>query len=269
MSVESTNLTEARKFIIGIMPPAGEILRNQFDTTGLNSRLKNPRDIVTQADLDVDQFLRESIAQKFPEAKFLTEETAPEDYLNLKEEEDLWVIDSMDGTWNFFTGNPNFAISVGLVSRAVARMGVVFVPIANKLYFAQEDLEYAFLNNKPVKGVSEIQALEGCSFLCDWVASERGRLKTFNFFSKVFNKVGPIKSMGSAVADLASLTEGRVDAYLICGLKAWDVAATSLLVKKAGGIITTPEGNAWNVFEPDIFVTNPTLHPQFIKAFKG
>lgn len=80
-------------------------------------------------------------------------------------------------------------------------------------------------------------------------------------------RVGPIKSMGSAVADLASLTEGRLDAYLNCGLKPWDVAAVSLLIEKTGGVVTTPAGRQWNVFEPDIFASNAILHPQFTEIF--
>lgn len=274
MNTENIDLTVAREFVVGLMPQAGVILRNHFNSNDLKSSLKNPRDLVTQADLDVDKFLREHIREKFPSSQFLTEETVPKgpqgidrSYSYFRNLDNLWIIDPLDGTWNFFKGNSNFAISVALVSRAVARVSVVYVPMADKLYFAQEDLEHTFLNGEQVKGISSTQDLEGCGFACDWVPDERGRQRTFRLFSRVAGKVGPIKSMGSAVTDLASFTEGQIDAYLNCGLKPWDVAATSLLVKKEGGIVTTPKGEVWDIFEPDIFVSTPNLHPQFIRLF--
>lgn len=70
--------------------------------------------------------------------------------------------------------------------------------------------------------------------------------------------------MGSAVSDLASLAEGQIDAYMHSGLKPWDVAASALLIEKAGGKITTPTGEYWNVFQPDILATNSILHDRLI-----
>lgn len=272
MRAESIDLTVAREFVVGLMPEAGDILKRYFLSNTLRASFKNPRDLVTQADLDADKFLREQIGKRFPKHTFLTEETAPKQakptrnpYSYLKNAENIWIIDSLDGTWNFFKGNPNFAISVALVSKGIARIGVVYVPIAEKLYFAQEDLEHTFLNGEQVRGISKTEKIESCSFACDWVPDAKGRQRTLNYFLKVVNKVGPIKSMGSAVADLASILEGSIDAYLNCGLKPWDVAANSIILRKEGVIITTPDGKPWNVFESDIFAAVPILHPKFVE----
>ena len=70
--------------------------------------------------------------------------------------------------------------------------------------------------------------------------------------------------MGSAVADLASLAGGRIDTYMHSGLKPWDVAASALLIEKAGGKITTPTGAQWNVFSPDILASNGVLHERLL-----
>ena len=67
-----------------------------------------------------------------------------------------------------------------------------------------------------------------------------------------------------AVADLASLAGGQIDAYMHSGLKPWDVAASALLIEKAGGKITTPTGDKWNVFNPDILVSNDVLHERLL-----
>lgn len=262
------DLTEARKFIVSLMPQAGEILREQFNTR-LKASYKNPKDLVTKADSDVDIFLRDRILRQFPGAKFLTEETAPDDFSSLRGENDLWVIDSLDGTWNFFRGIPNFAISVGLVDQAVTKMAVVFVPMSNKLYWAQEDIEHVFLNNKQVEGISGVNDISQSSFMCDWVPEPKGRRRVYHLLGTVLDQVAPIKSMGSAVADLSLLIEGKIDAYLNVGLKPWDVAATSLFVRKEGATITTPEGKKHDVFESDIFVATPRLHLQYIQRFQG
>lgn len=75
--------------------------------------------------------------------------------------------------------------------------------------------------------------------------------------------------MGSAVADLASLAGGRIDGYMHSGLKPWDVAASSLLIEKAGGKVTTSTGAAWNVFQPDILASNGILHDKLSALIQG
>mgnify|MGYP001614730618 FL=1 len=80
--------------------------------------------------------------------------------------------------------------------------------------------------------------------------------------------VRAIKSMGSAVADIASLGDGVIDAYLHSGVKPWDVAASSLLVENAGGKITTQEGGDWNIFESEIIASNGILHDEMLKMLR-
>ena len=93
------------------------------------------------------------------------------------------------------------------------------------------------------------------------------RRQTWERQGKVLDAM-QIKTMSSAVADLASLACGRIDAYLNGGLKPWDVAAVELFVVKAGGEVTTPEGGPWNMFEPDIFASNGILHEEFLRRWK-
>ena len=71
--------------------------------------------------------------------------------------------------------------------------------------------------------------------------------------------------MGSAVADLASLAEGKIDAYIHSGTKPWDVAASSLIIKRAGGEITDARGGEWNIFSPEMVASNKILHKEVIR----
>ncbi len=257
------NLTETRKYLIGLATEAGGILKRYFISGEFTSRSKGGVDFLTQADEEVDQFLLSSIKEKFPENDILTEETAPKDYSPYKKIKNLWVIDPLDGTINFSRGNPHFAISIGLVDKGVSKLGVIYAPLENNLYWAQEDEENAFLNGKPIK-ISTTADLKEAVIACDWGWKLESRLSVVRWLKNIAAHIRQIKSMGSAVVDLASLASGRVDAYIHSDLKPWDVAASSLLIKKAGGEITTPNDEEWNVFNPEILASNKILHDSIL-----
>ena len=267
------HLTEVREFIMGLMFPAANILKKYFNSAGLVSEYKDERETVTEADLEVDQFLRDEIGRKYPNHKFLTEETAPRNpeeqkalFESLRDEQNLWIIDSLDGTWNFSKGHPNFAISAALGRKGYTRLGIVYVPMSYELYWAQEDIEGAYLNGQRIY-VSKTERIERSVFECDFPSNMAKRRQTWERQGKVLD-VMQMKTMSSAVADLASLACGRIDAYLNGGLKPWDVAAVYLIDEKAGARVTTPEGNHFNVFEPDIFASNGILHEEFLRRWK-
>lgn len=262
MSAE-INLEEAKVYLTKIVTQAGETLKRYFTSGEFSSRRKEGVDFTTQADVEVDAFLREKIKDKYPGANFLTEETAPDDYSSLREASNLWVIDPLDGTVNFSRKHPHFAISIALVDRAVPRLGIVYVPMLEALYWAQADQEKAFLNGKPIQ-VSETADLKEVVLACDWAWNLEKRLSVVSWLGKIVTHVRQIKCMGSAVSDLASLAEGRIDVYLHSGLKPWDVAASALFIEKAGGKISTPQGETWDVFQPDMLASNGILHQNLL-----
>lgn len=263
-SVPHVDLTEAREYLTELTPQAGEILKKHFNAGGYSTRQKEGVDFTTQADEEVDVFLREHIAERFPHTRFLTEETAPEDYSSLRGADNLWVIDPLDGTINFSRKHPNFAISVALVDRGVSQLGVVHVPMTGDTYWAQTDINEAHLNGSPIH-VSQTEDLREVVLACDWAWGLEKRLNVVKWLGNISTHIRQVKSMGSAVADLASLANGRVDAYIHSGLKPWDVSASALLIEKAGGKITTPTGDKWDVFQPDILATNGVLHEPILR----
>lgn len=91
---------------------------------------------------------------------------------------------------------------------------------------------------------------------------------TYTCLSKVYRNVGQVVCRGSSVSDIASIADGRTEAYLNHGLKPWDVAAASFLVEKAGGVVTTPDGKPWDIFQPNILATNGILHPEILRRIK-
>lgn len=261
------NLTEAREYLLELIPQAGETLRKYFASRDFTLRQKEGVDLTTQADVEVDAFLRENIRKRYPQTQFLTEETAPSGYSSLKDTENLWIIDPLDGTFNFSRKNSHFAISVALVDKGKSKLGVVHVPMTQDMYWAQQDIEGAFLNGKAIH-VSSTQELREVVIACDWAYDFEKRKDVVHWLGNIIAHVRQIKSMGSAVADLASLADGRIDAYMHSGIKPWDVAASSLFIEKAGGKITTPSGEDWNVFSQGILATNGILQDQILNLVK-
>ena len=236
-----------------IIPQAGEIIKKYFSERNFTTKQKAGVDFTTQADTETDEFLRNKIIKIFPNHKFLTEETTKnEDWSEFLDAENLWVIDPLDGTINFSRGEPNFAISVALVSHGKTLIGAAYNPISGDFYIASELKEGAYKNGERIS-VSKTEELREVTLACDWAWGLEKRLNVVEWLRKVSTHVRQVKSMGSAVADLARLAEGKVDVYLHSGLKPWDVAASAYFVQKAGGQVTLPNGDNCPVFEPDSF----------------
>lgn len=258
------DLNSVRDFVISLVSDAGKTLQEYYKSGNYSQKSKGGVDFLTQADEEVDAFLLSSLKAKYPETSFLTEETAPEDYSPLKNVDNLWIIDPLDGTTNFSRQSPNFAISVALVDKGKSKLGVVYLPITEDIYWAQQDRNEAIHNDKPMN-VSSTNELGKVVIACDWPWKLDKRLDVVSWIKNICADVRQVKAMGSAVSDLASLADGKIDAYMHSGLKPWDAAASSLIIEKSGGRITTPTGSDWDVFESEIFASNNILHDQLVK----
>lgn len=267
MTTPSVNLNEAREFLLKLAPKAGEILRRYFISRDFTTTSKGGVDVLTQADKEVEDFLIENIKKQFPNLPILGEETSPKDYDSFKNLDNLWVIDPLDGTVNFSRGLPNFAISIGLVDKGISKLGVVYAPMSDELYWAQQNEDKAYLNGKSIQ-ISATLKLEEALLATGWGWDLETRPTTIHQLEKLAVLTRQIVFLGSAVADLASVAKGRIDAYFHPGLKPWDTAASSLLIEKAGGKITTPTGNKWDIFQPEMLATNGVLHSKILELLK-
>lgn len=257
-------LDRREQVLLSLLPAAGEILERHFQEKAYAHVQKAGVDFTTAADMETDSFLRAGLGRAFPDCDFLTEETAPPDPTLLAGASDLWVIDPLDGTINFSRGVPHFAISVAWVCAGLPHLGAIYLPLSRDLYLARSDGTGARKNGIPIH-VATTAVLRQCTVACDWSWDVARRKNVIRYLDALCPHIRQIKSMGSAVADLAQLAEGRIDAYVHSGLKPWDVSAASLLVTQAGGRITTPQGDRWSIFEPDLLAGTPTLHPAILQ----
>lgn len=258
----NVDLTVARKEVIDIVKAAGEVAKGYL-SRGFSVHSKGGADFATEADDAVDAFLQKELSRKFPGTSFLTEETAPSEYVSFIEKENLWVIDPIDGTTNFSRGSAHFAISVALVDLGKAKLGVVYLPLEEKLYWAQKDQDEAYLNDQAIH-VSSVNSLNQASIGCDWSWDLEKRKEMLTVLGRILPSVRAVSCRGSAAAAIASVASGNIDAYAIYGLKPWDCAAGLLIAEKAGATVSSLQGDIWSVFSPDLLVTNGRVDAELI-----
>lgn len=251
-----------------ILLNAGEIAL-AHKKQGLTQTSKGSLDFLTDADLAVDEFLSKEIKKIIPEVTLLTEETAKENYQSLGDSELLCIIDPIDGTTNFARNFSNWAISVGFVEKGNTKAGFVYKPEENKLYKAFIDEDSAYLNDMRI-GVSKTDNLSSSLVIVGWSWDLDKRKKMYETMGKFNLKVRAITDRGSAASDMCLVAQGDADIYVTYGVKPWDIAASNLILTKAGGKITKQDSSSWNVFDPDFITSNSTIiHDNLIELLNS
>lgn len=257
------NLQTIRKDVIDLCHSVGEDLKTDFQKTHIKSTSKGGMDFLTEADARTDEFLQKNLGQLYPQTLFLTEETSDENFSDFLDKENVWIIDPIDGTTNFSRKNPHFSISVALVSKGKPLLGVVYLPIEDKLYVSDIESPDVLLNDQPIF-VSKTAELSESTFACDWSWDLAQRTNTYQKLASMIRNVRQILTLGCASADMCEVARGKMDGYFLYGIKPWDIAASSLILEKAGGKITKIDGSTWNVFEPDFIASNGILHEKVV-----
>lgn len=199
---------------------------------------KEMNSLVSHVDKGAERILVEQLNEILPEAGFLTEEDTVENF----EKPYIWVIDPLDGTTNSLMGIPHFAVSVALVHQGDILVGVVHEVNSNEQFYASKG-GGAFLNDSPItvslrKEFSDILIATGFPYRNDYDTT-----KLFEYLKVWLMKTRGIRRMGSAALDLAYVACGRFGAYYESMLNPWDVAAGTLIVREAGGIVSDYSGN--------------------------
>ena len=194
------------------------IIRDFGEIEKLQVSKKGPKDFVTKTDKNVEKILIEELSKTKKNYSFLTEETGA---IKNKDKENVWIIDPIDGTTNFLHGIPHFAISIALMSKEKLLSGLIFDPIKDEMFFAEKD-KGAFLNNQRLR-VSNKNSLDDCLFSSN---NEGVKFSNLN-----------MRCSGSAALDLAYVASGRLDGYFQNKINIWDIAAGTLMINEAGGIV--------------------------------
>tara|TARA_B100000902_G_scaffold391202_1_gene441474 strand:+ start:455 stop:1195 length:741 start_codon:yes stop_codon:yes gene_type:complete len=194
------------------------VIRDFGEVEKLQVSKKGPRDFVTKTDKRVEKILIDELSKSKKNYSFISEESGK---INNKDQENIWIIDPIDGTTNFLHGIPHFAICIAFRSKEEIVSGLIFDPIKDEMFFAEKN-KGAFLNNQRLR-VSKKSTLDDCLF-----SSNHEGIK----FSKL-----NMRYTGCASLDLAYVASGRLDGFFQKNLNLWDIASGSLMVKEAGGVV--------------------------------
>ena len=194
------------------------VIRDFGEVEKLQVSKKGPYDFVTKTDKLVEKILIEELSKTKKNYSFLSEEVGS---IKNKDQENVWIIDPIDGTTNFLHGIPHFAICIALQSKKEIVSGLIFDPIKDEMFFAEKN-KGAFLNNHRLR-VSNKNSFEDCLF-------------SSNHEGVKFSDLN-MRYSGCAALDLAYVASGRLDGFFHNDINLWDVAAGEILVKEAGGLV--------------------------------
>jgi myo-inositol-1(or 4)-monophosphatase len=263
-SMTDDHLTEFLKTAVSAARLAGDIiLKNLGHLSTADIQTKQAFDFVTKVDRWSEAVIMQTIREKFPSHTFLAEETLKqEDTDNYR-----WIIDPLDGTTNYIHGYPMFSVSIALEYKRKIIVGVVFDPLKEELFHAVKG-GGAFLNNRQTR-VSRIALLERSLIATGFPFRAKEMIELYlTAFRQVFEKVSDLRRAGSAAIDLAYVAAGRFEGFFELKLSPWDIAAGSLLIQEAGGIITDFGGGIDYLSTGNVVAGNTFIQPEILEKVK-
>jgi myo-inositol-1(or 4)-monophosphatase len=237
-------------------------LQLKYFRRDLHIRKKGVIDLVTEADLAVEQDVRDRVARNFPSHVFLGEEGAQS--APTSDSPYRWIVDPIDGTTNFAHGLPLFCVSIALEISGRVEVGVVYVPVGDELFTAERG-EGARLNGRRIHVTRETELIDSLLVTGFPVQTDTAQDEQLAIFGEFLSRARAVRRLGSAALDLAWVAAGRFDGFWERSLHGWDVAAGALLVEEAGGRITDFEGGSFDHFGGQILASNGRIHSQLLE----
>ncbi|MEO6744723.1 MAG: inositol monophosphatase family protein [Caldimonas sp.] len=241
---------------------AGAIInRASLDLDLLKVNTKAPNDFVTEVDHAAEAAIIDTLLGAYPGHGILAEESGRS--RGARDSEYVWIIDPLDGTTNFIHGFPVYAVSIALAFKGQVQQAVVYDPARNDLFYASKG-RGAFLNDKRLrvsKRIRMIECLIGTGF-----PFRKG--DNFQRYLRILEAIMPVcaglRRPGAAALDLCYVAAGYTDGFFETGLSPWDVAAGSLLVTEAGGLVGNFTGDADYLYQREVVAGNPKIYAQLV-----
>jgi len=219
---------------------------------------------VTEADIALDTFLKEHLSALFPQAGWLSEETA--DNPSRLDQSDVWIVDPIDGTRAFASGLSDWAISIALVRDGRPILGILYAPVHERLYEARIG-EGAWCNGE------RLSLTQADDFSHARVAGPKPLVDLFE--RRMGGPVERLPKVPSLALRLARVADGTIDVGLVsANAQDWDIAAADLILQEAGGRLTgfdgsTPIYNRPRPSHDEMIAVASRLHPRAIGAMRA
>ena len=238
------------------------INRASLDLDQVAVAKKKHNDFVTEVDKAAEEAIIDVLKNAYPDHAILAEESGASPNLH-DENEHVWIIDPIDGTTNFIHGFPQYCVSIALQHRGQITQAVIYDPNRNDLFTASKGAG-AYLNEKRIR-VSRRDKLAESLIGTGFPYSDLSRLDEYmKMFKIMTERTAGLRRPGSAALDLAYVAAGRLDGFFEEGLKPWDMAAGSLLITEAGGLIGNFKGESDYLYKGNIITGNPKIFAQMV-----
>lgn len=229
----------------------------RVDTLQVDSKGYN--DFVTEVDRRAEQEIIQVIHKAYPHHAILAEESGEEG-----DNESVWIIDPLDGTTNFLHGFPQYAVSIALAQKGIVTQAVIYDPCRNDLFTASRG-RGAYLNETRLR-VSKRAELKTSLIGTGFPFRQFEHVDAYlAMFRDMMKKTSGVRRPGAAALDLAYVAAGHLDGFWEMGLSPWDIAAGSLLVTEAGGLIGDFEGNENYMQSGNVVAGNPKVFVGILK----
>ena len=238
---------------------AGKIIRKNYNGDyGVERKAKH--DFAT----DVDRKAEEKIISvlKSTEHSIFGEETGEHEG-----DEMTWIVDPLDGTTNFLLGNPAFSSAVALVDENdEIVLSAVYMPFTEDLFTAKKD-EGAYMNGEEMD-VSDVSEVEDSFLIFCHGKRPKDSERAVDVYSKLKTVCKDLRQIGSASIEFGMVAQGRAEAFVFPGIPKYDAAPGLLLLKEAGGMVTTFEGEDWDFSSETLVASNGEVHEKVLELLK-
>ena len=231
------------------------LIRDFGEIEKLQVSEKGPGDYVTASDKRVEKIIIGELEKS--EYSILSEEAG---LIEGKNKDKRWIIDPIDGTFNFLNGLPHFAISIAYEEKSEIVAGIIFDPIKNEMFVAEKG-NGAYLNNSRMRVSNKSDFKNTCLVSGGPKFTSKKREFIFQEYQKVSTEVrAHIRKSGSAALDLAYVAAGRFDGYWQREISYWDIAAGIIIIKEAGGFVQNIKEEEFHKEKVDIIASNSKIH---------
>lgn len=242
---------------------AGNLIMRQLDRVDPQTiSQKSRNDFVSEVDRQAEQEIIQILHRAFPSHGILAEESGRQ-----PGNEYVWVIDPLDGTTNYLRGFPHFAVSIALQRNGITEHGVIYDPLRQELFTASRGAG-ATLDDRRIR-VTGLRTISGALLGTGFPFKQHNHLPAYMaMFQALFVEAADVRRAGAAVLDLAYVAAGRLDGFWEIGLQPWDMAAGTLMILEAGGLVSDFDGGTEYLDSGNVVCANPRLHAAMLATIQ-
>jgi len=243
---------------------AGAIInRAALDVESVRVSQKQVNDFVTEVDQASEQIIIETLLGAYPGHAIWAEESGRAH--GAQDSDFVWIIDPLDGTTNFIHGLPIYCVSIALAVKGKVEQAVIYDPSRNDLFTATKG-RGSYMNNRRIR-VAKRTRLQECLISTGFPFRQSDDFNTYlRMMGDMMQRTAGLRRPGAAALDLAYVAAGFTDGFFETGLQPWDVAAGSLLITEAGGLVGNLSGDADFLEQRECMAANPRIYGQLVNV---